>query len=58
MKFFSSSQDLTFRTQVNALCEPLQVALLCMRVGIFLLDQPFQRLSQQARNRSLTFDGK
>jgi hypothetical protein len=58
MEFISSSQDLTIRTQVHTLCEPLQVALSCMRIGLFLLNQPFQSLGQQARDRSLALDGK
>jgi hypothetical protein len=58
MKLFSPGQDPTIRAQVEPLRKALQVTLLRMRIGIFLLNQPFQCLGQQARDRSMAFDGK
>ncbi len=58
MKLISSGQDLAPCAQVDALFKALQVALSRVRVGIFLLNQPFQRLGQQARDRSMAIDGK
>jgi len=58
MEFISRSGDLALRTQVDALLEPLQVALSRMRVGLFLLDQSFHRLGQQTRDGCPAPDGK
>jgi hypothetical protein len=57
MEFISLGHDLATGTQIRASFEPLQMASLCMGIGVFLLDKLFQRLGQEARNRSLTFDG-
>jgi hypothetical protein len=58
MKLISLGQDLAIRAQVDVLFEPLQVTLSCVRVGVFLLNQLFQHLSQQARDQSMALDSK
>jgi hypothetical protein len=57
MEFVSPDQDLATGTQIRASFEPLQMASLCMGIGVFVLDEPLQRLGQEARDRSSTFDG-
>jgi hypothetical protein len=58
MKLISSGQDLVTCAQVDPLFKALQVALPRVRIGIFLMDQSFQCLGQQTRDRGLALDGK